>query len=276
MSTSISKTFSAVEQAGAALFVKHKNSFTYALTGTFTATIAIEKSEDGGQSWAAVQSFTTTASGTILAEAKNGASVDFRARCSAYTSGSPIMVLANADATLRQVVNNDGTVLETVTESGVTTEVRVGQKVFVPAHLGKAGATSGFVVGATSDISLVTCPASKTASTYVVSVPSLKIGATITGFSIVGRVNSAGGTVTVDADLRSQTAAAASTVDASVGTMTQLSVTAQTVMSAANTAKSGLAAVFVDGVNFYLLVTVTTAASTDIAIQGFIFTVSQV
>lgn len=155
--------------------------------------------------------------------------------------------------------------------------VRASQKYLVPATgLAKVGGTSGWVAAPADNISLVTCPASQTGSTLVVPVVGLKVGWTITGFHLVGQIESAGGTVTVDADLRKHTAAAADVVDASVGAITQLSVTADTIMSASNTRKASLTEVVGADETFYVLITATTAGSTDIALQGVAVEVTEI
>ena len=150
-----------------------------------------------------------------------------------------------------------------------------GQIRIFSAVLGKAGTTAGFV-NAADNIAVATCPASKTASTYVIPLTDLQIGSIITGFNLIGQIESAGGAVTVDADLRKHTAAAADVSDASVGAIVQLSVTADTIMSSANTAKASLADTVGADETFYVLVTVTTAGSTDVALQGVALTISEI
>jgi len=56
--------------------------------------------------------------------------------------------------------------------------------------------------------------------------------------------------------------------DASVDTITQLSVVADTIMSATNTRKAGITEVVGADETYYVLITATTGASTDIALQG--------
>ncbi len=152
--------------------------------------------------------------------------------------------------------------------------IRVGEVMHIPAAIGKVGATAGFVTGGTNT-AMVTCPASQTASTFVIPVTGLKPGYTITGFHLMGQVESAGGAVTIDADLRKITVAAAGSAHASVGTITQLAVSADTAVSSANAAKTGLTEVVAEGETFYVLVTATTAGSTDIELNGIGVTVSE-
>jgi hypothetical protein len=152
---------------------------------------------------------------------------------------------------------------------------RASQKVFIPAAIGKVGATAGFVTGGANN-AMVTCPAEQTASTFVIPVLGLKPGFTITGFHLNGQIESAGGAVTVDADLRKITVVASGSTHASVGAMAQLAVTADTAMGVSNTAKGGLSEVVASGETFYVLVTATTAASTDIELNGIAVIVSEV
>lgn len=139
----------------------------------------------------------------------------------------------------------------------------------------KVGATAGWVVNAGANVSLATLPASQTASTLVIPITyPFKVGTQIKGFSIVGQIESAGGTVTLTADLRKHTAAAADVADASVGAIrANVSVTADAVLSNTNAGRGGLTEVVAAGETFYILVTATTAASTDIALQGITLTI---
>lgn len=134
----------------------------------------------------------------------------------------------------------------------------------------RAGAGAGFTTAGNTGAAL--CPQSQSASTLVIPVSGLKVGDTITGFTLVGQIESAGGTVTVDADLRKLTAAAADPVDASVGAITQVSATADAIIAAA---KSALSEVVAADEQFYILVTVTTAASTDVQILGAVVDVTE-
>lgn len=138
----------------------------------------------------------------------------------------------------------------------------------------KVGATAGWSLGggAVNTGLTATLPASQTASTLVIPIPGLKVGDTITAFSLVGQIESAGGAVTLDADLRKHTAAAADVTDASVGAITQVSVTADAIVSAS---KAALAEVVAADETFYVLLTGTTAAVTDIALQGITVTVTE-
>ncbi|KKK46686.1 hypothetical protein LCGC14_3162750, partial [marine sediment metagenome] len=137
----------------------------------------------------------------------------------------------------------------------------------------KIGLTAGWMIQTNDNLDLIaTYPASRAAATLVIPVPGLKVGNKITAFSVVGQIESAGNTVTLDADLRKHTAAAADVSDASVGSITQISVAADTIISSS---KTGLTEVVAADETFYVLLTATTAVLTDIALQGITVTVSE-
>lgn len=137
----------------------------------------------------------------------------------------------------------------------------------------KVGGTAGWTVGAADDLGLAaTCPASQTASTLVLPISGLKVGDTITAFKVVAQIESGGNTVTLDANLRKLTTAAADVTDASVGSISQVSVTEDTAVAEEVT---GLSEVVAADETFYVLLTATTAASTDIALQGVTVTVTE-
>jgi len=140
---------------------------------------------------------------------------------------------------------------------------------------GKVGGTAGWTVRAAADSFMATVAASQTAGTLVIPLTGLKVGDELRGYHLLGQVDSAGNTVTVDAQLYvSEAVAAASTHTALTGTdMTQLSVTADTKMNALNANKDFAAAnrVTVQADKAYFaLVTVTTAGTTDVELIGFV------
>jgi hypothetical protein len=238
----IATSFTAVG-VGAAIQVNHKQSLSYSVSGTFVGTVKVEKSEDGGVTFAPLTSSTAAATGTLVHESSVQGPAHFRFRCTAFTSGT-IVTSIFSNAVLPKTLQVNATAYA------------------------KAGTTSGFVVAVADNLSLVTCPASKTASTLVLPLPQLTVGQIITGFHLVGQIESVGGIVTVDAALRKMVAAAADPTDSLIASMTQLSVTAETVMSDSNTSKLGLSEIVTEDAIYYLLITATTAASTDIALQG--------
>lgn len=136
----------------------------------------------------------------------------------------------------------------------------------------KVGATAGWTVNAGANLYEATLAAAQTNSTLVVPIIGLKIGWTITAFKVVAQIESAGNIATLDADLRKLTNAAGDPVDASVGTITQVSVTADTAVAQA---KTGLSEVVAADEWFYVLITGTTAAATDVRYLGITVTVTE-
>lgn len=146
--------------------------------------------------------------------------------------------------------------------------------VLLAAGRAKVGTTAGWVVGAADNLGkLATLPAAQTASTLVIPLTGLKIGDVITKFSLMGSVQSGGNVGTVDASLRMLTAAAAGATDSSLGAITQVSVTANTILSASNAEKVLAAAHTVAaGESFYVLVTSTTGAAVTQELQQILLT----
>lgn len=140
----------------------------------------------------------------------------------------------------------------------------------------KVGTTAGWVVAAANNVGkMATIPASQTASTLVVPVSGLREGDVITGFALEGSIQSAGNTGTITADLRVLTAASAGATDASIGAMAApLSVTANTAVSSANAAKTGLSHVVIEGESYYVLITSTTGAAVTEELQAVRLTIA--
>lgn len=146
--------------------------------------------------------------------------------------------------------------------------VRAVQKFFNGGM--RVGAGAGFTLAGNTIAALL--PASQTAAKLVIPLPGLRPGDTITKFKILAQIESAGGTVTLDADLRKLTNAAADPVDASVGAITQVSVTADTAVAAE---KGSLTEVVAADASYYILVTGTTAASTDVQVLGALLDITE-
>lgn len=187
--------------------------------------------------------------------------------------------------------NNDGDVINIATDNSVADTINIGSALdtinlnagsvvrtsqqyvqsIAYAKLGSTGA--GWVIGAADDVSLATLPQSQTAEKMVIPITiPLKVGWTITAFSLNGQIDSAGGAVTLDADLRKHTEATAGYADASIGAITQIAKTADYKIT---DAKSSLAEVVAADESYYILVTGTTAATTDIEIASVTVTVSE-
>lgn len=138
----------------------------------------------------------------------------------------------------------------------------------------KAGATAGWVITGGTNICHATLPASQTSSTLVIPITGLKIGDTITAVAVTGQVESAGGNVTLVMSVRKLTNAAADNTDAQLGTANVGTLTADTILSSSNLYVSGLTEVIAEGETVYVLLTGTTAASTDIDVTGLIVSVN--
>lgn len=172
-------------------------------------------------------------------------------------------------------IQSDGNKLQILVGETQKFVVNDSVQYVLPMTGAKVGTTAGWVVNAGNNTSLATLPASQTSSTLVIPIAyPLKVGTTIKGFSLIGQVESAGGAVAITAELRKHTAAAADVADATVGSLsTNVSVTADAALSATNASRGGLSEVVAANETFYLLVTGTTAASTDVALQGITLTI---
>lgn len=139
----------------------------------------------------------------------------------------------------------------------------------------KVGATAGWVITGGTDKLHATLPASQTASTLVIPVSGLNVGDTITAWDLNGQVESAGGNVSMTANLRKQLNAAADNTDSSVSSDTSGTLTADTILSSTNVGASGLNEVVTADAAYYILVTATTAGSTDIDLTHATVTVNR-
>jgi hypothetical protein len=161
----------------------------------------------------------------------------------------------------------------TVTFSGAI--VRAGRQIVVPALNAKVGATAGWVITADTDKSHATLPAGQTASTLIVPICGLEIGDTLTAVSVQGQVESGGNNVTLTLNIGKQTTAVAGNVDSSLGTDNVGTLTADTLISSANLAVTGLTEVLAEGEAVYAILTGTTGAACDIDIISIIATVTR-
>lgn len=91
-----STSFTAVGNGGN-LVAKHKSAITYAVSGTFVATVILERSDTNGLSWESTGiSATGSASGRFEVSSSDQGTVRFRFRCSAFTSGTVVTSIVNA------------------------------------------------------------------------------------------------------------------------------------------------------------------------------------
>jgi len=238
--TTYSSTFSAAGQVSSALKVAKNKIFQYSLSATWGTGSVVLEEKVGANGWKAVSDVHTA--NRSLAPIDNLGEGEYRLRCVSYQ-------------------NTITYVLGDAVSSFYTR--------FLPGQTGKAGTTAGWVPGAGNNISLATLPAGVTAGTLVIPVIGLRVGDIISGFYAVGQVESAGNTASITVELRKMTAAAADVSDASVGTTGAVSFTADAIMSSANVAQTLSAPETVgDDGSYYFLVSGTTAALTDIALQG--------
>lgn len=230
-------------------------------SGTFTGYLRCQRSHTQGATWETFQdaAVDTNITGATL---QNETPTEQRYRFAAYDTdgstawtGTAVCVIATGDS-IEAVIGETGQAKHLVVNA---------------AGRAKAGATAGWVVAAADNIALVTCPASKTASTLVVPLPAFEVGTKIVGFHLLGQVeNSAAAALTIDADLRKHTAAATDVADASVSAMTQFTTAADAILSASNTRKTDFSEIVATDETFYVLVTATTGVGVDIALQGVV------
>lgn len=207
----------------------------------------------------------------ILRSALNGPKI----AAASQTGRTYTIPAAGADADFVMTAGNQ-TIAGNKTFSGTTTlsgsVARTGQEYQLTGPA-KAGATAGWVVAAGANLYEATLPASQTGSTLVVPVRGLKVGWTVTAYKCEVQIESAGNTATLDTDLRKLTNAAADPTDASIDTTTQVSVTADTKSEPTKTL--GTPEVVAADEWLYILLTATTAASTDMRYLGCTLTVTE-
>jgi hypothetical protein len=245
----VTKDFTAAGN-GDAFTLPPGRSASYAVAGTFTGFAKLQRSNTQGQTWQTEKqgAADTGISGTV----KNEGTSDLWLRFVVEDTDSETPVTGTVETSLADV------------------PVGVRKIILNAGAASKAGTSSGWATAAVDSKSLATLAASLSSKALVVPVPGLAVGDTIVGFHLVGQIESAGNAVVVDAALRKHTAAAADVADAAVASMTQLSVSADTILSAANTRKGNIEEVVGIDETFYILITGTTLGSTDIALQGVV------
>jgi hypothetical protein len=92
---------------------------------------------------------------------------------------------------------------------------------------------------------------------------------------VQGQVESGGNNVTLTLNIGKQTTAVAGNVDSSLGTDNVGTLTADTLISSANLAVTGLTEVLAEGEAVYAILTGTTGAACDIDIISIIATVTR-
>ena len=160
------------------------------------------------------------------------------------------------------------------TQTATTVPVRTRQLSVPICGNAKVGATAGWVITAGTNICHATLPASQTGSTLVIPISGLEIGDTLTAVDMHGQVESGGNVVSTTISVRKITTAAAAITDAELGT-DQASYAEDTIMSGTTLGVSGLTEVLAADESFYVLLTATTAASTDIDLTHMVVSVTR-
>lgn len=112
-----SSTFSAINQATAELSVPRGKAATFALSGTFEATIEVQRQEAGG-TWKVVATSTDDeVASTVLHPRDKDAR--YRMVCTAYTSGDPVATLADRAIELESWPAQDGSKPLQIDEDGI-------------------------------------------------------------------------------------------------------------------------------------------------------------
>jgi hypothetical protein len=242
----ISKSFTALENGGA-ISVQNKGVLNYSVSGTFSGTVVLQKSTNGGLTWESVLSATASTSGSIFVENMGGNQASFRFVCTVFSSGTIVTSLYDVSANVKKVIISGA-------EGGVS-----------------SGLASGWV---SPNYGYASLPAGETDSELIVPVSGLKVGTQLVGYYLQGRFESAGNAVSLVSIPSLVSPTASSVNDNSLpGTSTiTISGTADTLLSQANS-YGNINYTLKDGDNPYFYFTGTTAASTGIFLTGIVLLV---
>ncbi len=272
-SQATTRTYTIPDAGGNASFVMTEG--TQTINGTKTIPAIVTTNLDAGASGTAgtIDIFPATASrGKAqfdVTEQTGDTTVTHR---TAAMGQATVITTPDPGAAAASVVLTEGTQTINGAKTWGGSQIRTGVERQLGIASAKAGATAGWVVNGAANFFESTLPATQTGSTLVIPVQGLKVGDTITAFKVEAQIESAGNTATLDADLRAQTNAAGDPTDASIGAITQVSVIADTKVE---TAKTALAEVVAADKWYYILITATTAAATDIRFLGCTVTVTE-
>lgn len=207
-----------------------------------------------------------TGSIQLLARTESPERFEVVATFTAANTGTEYVWTGPGDASLklRCVAIDDGT--ETVVYN--LRSLLSGKRILCDVRP-KVGATAGWVINAANNTAIMaTLPASRTANTMVLRLDHLGVGEVIEGFYPVGQVESGGNNASLTVELRKHTAAAADVLDATVVSTGSVTYAADTALTRITQAVDDLDIVVQDNESYYFLITGTTAASTDFALQG--------
>ena len=151
---------------------------------------------------------------------------------------------------------------------------RTSQVFKYPARLGNPGATAtvGFVKTGV-DTNIVTLAQNATADTWVVHLPAFHQNDIITAIGICGQIESGGNAVTIDYELKEATAVATGTTFASIQAGTQVAKSADYLVD--ETTALATPHTCTGGELLFMLVTVTTAATTDVELLHVSLTITK-
>lgn len=141
IAATVSASFTTVS-AGAQFPLRQKESATYSVSGTFTATAVLERTRDGGQTWQTVGTFAATASGTVVNESPRLEL--YRFRTTAYTSGTVVTSLVDSADILHEWRAKDGTLAFRIKDDGTETAGSMSPATITPTGqiLAAAGTAS--------------------------------------------------------------------------------------------------------------------------------------
>lgn len=156
---------------------------------------------------------------------------------------------------------------------------KLARRLNIPALHGKVGATAGWVITGSTNLPLATVPASQTGSTLVVPIIGLEVGDVISSIEVHGQVDSAGNAVTLAAALRKYKSAAAgggTDSEAIASANIANAVTADTLLNAtAGKITAGSTITVAEDEAYYVLLTATTGATTDIEISNVVVNIER-
>jgi hypothetical protein len=251
------------------MHVRPGEQVTADLSGTFSATLIVERTFDGGSTYEEVAS--ATAPEAVTYENKTSDAGTYRFRCDAYTSGTAVTTLTSVAEVYQEFSDPAGDVVMQLVEGGVTfpgTVNRAGKKYVYNAGW-KAGSVAGWVVAAADERVLATLPASITGGKLLVPITGPRVGDVIKAFFLQGRLESGGNTVTLDAKLVCHQVGTAAILDVTKGTMSQISATADTSVNEANSRTTPTAdqTIAIDKA-YFLEITATTGVACGVEIMG--------
>ena len=131
-----SDSFTSVSDGATVVAVANGASATLAISGTFVATVALEK--QNGAAWSVIQSWTSTLTSQTLTDPGT-----YRFACTAYTSGTAVCTITLNAKVYQKIVSQKGVTVFQVDDNGVTSNGFVG-----PVAAG--GAVSGTTLAASA------------------------------------------------------------------------------------------------------------------------------